>query len=113
VDDFLKKGMRPKNITNNPAAIDDDPDWSPQGQKIVFTSHPATDSLKTDDHPAAEIYVIDAGRVAKPKRLTNNIEEERARRGRRTGGASSSVAGEVVATSKFASCAPMAPGRCS
>jgi TolB protein len=78
VDDFLKKGMRPKNITHNPAAIDDDPDWSPQGQKIVFTSHPATDSLKTDDHPAAEIYVTDAGGAAKPKRLTNNTEEERA-----------------------------------
>jgi TolB protein len=78
VDDFLKKRTRPKNITNNPAAIDDDPDWSPQGQKIVFTSHPATDSLKTDDHPLAEIYVIDAGGAGKPQRLTNNTEEERA-----------------------------------
>lgn len=78
VDDFLKKGTRPKNITNNPAAVDDDPDWSPHGQKIVFTSHPATDSLKTDDHPAAEIYVIDARGTGKPTRLTNNSEEERA-----------------------------------
>jgi TolB protein len=78
VDDFLKKGTRPKNITNNPAAIDDDPDWSPQAQKIVFTSHPATDSLKADDHPAAEIYVIDANGTGKPQRLTNNAEEERA-----------------------------------
>lgn len=36
VDDFLKKGARPKNITNSPAAVDDDPDWSPDGTKVVF-----------------------------------------------------------------------------
>src|SRR6266516_2667569 len=36
VGDFLKNGARPRNITNNPAAIDDDPDWSPTGQKIIF-----------------------------------------------------------------------------
>jgi len=77
VDDFLKKGTRPKNITNNPAAVDDDPDWSPQGQKIVFTSHPVTNK-KTDDHDTAEIYVTDAGGAGKPQRLTNNAEEERA-----------------------------------
>ena len=28
VEDFLKKRSRPKNNTNNPAAIDDDADWS-------------------------------------------------------------------------------------
>jgi TolB protein len=76
VDDFLKRGTRPNNITNNSAAVDDDPDWSPRGQKIVFTSHAATD--KTDDHVTAEIYVTDAGREGKPRRLTNNAEEERA-----------------------------------
>jgi TolB protein len=78
VHDFLNKGTRPKNITNDPAAVDDDPDWSPRGQKIVFTSHPATDSLSADDHPAAEIYVMDADGKQKPRRLTNNTEEERA-----------------------------------
>jgi TolB protein len=76
VDDFLKAGTRPKNITNNPAAVDDDPDWSPRGQKIVFTSHAVSDN--TDDHVTAEIYVTDAGRAGKPRRLTNNAEEERA-----------------------------------
>src|SRR5713101_639532 len=52
---FLKNRARPKNITNNPAAIDDDPDWSPKGQKIIFTSHAITDN--TDNHVTAEIYV--------------------------------------------------------
>ncbi|MCA1600706.1 MAG: hypothetical protein LC776_03330 [Acidobacteria bacterium] len=76
VDDFLKKGARPKNITNNPAAVDDDPDWSPVGGRLVFTSHAAT-----DDHNNAvttEIYVIDPDRKGKPVRLTDNAEEERA-----------------------------------
>jgi len=76
VADFLKKGTPPKNITNNPVAIDDDPDWSPDGRKLVFTSHAVTDN--TDDHATAEIYVTDAGGAGKPARLTNNAEEERA-----------------------------------
>jgi Tol biopolymer transport system component len=76
VDDFLKNRARPKIITNNPAAIDDDPDWSPKGQMIVFTSHAITDN--TDNHVTAEIYVIDPDGTSKPTRLTNNAEEERA-----------------------------------
>jgi TolB protein len=76
VDDFLKNRTPRKNITNNPAAIDDDPDWSPKGQKIVFTSHAITDN--TDNHVTAEIYMIDADGTGKPTRLTNNAEEERA-----------------------------------
>src|SRR6266516_845189 len=76
VGDFLKNGARPRNITNNPAAIDDDPDWSPTGQKIIFTSHAVTDN--TDNHVTAEIYVVDADGKRKPTRLTNNTEEERA-----------------------------------
>jgi Tol biopolymer transport system component len=84
VDDFLKKGTRPKNITNNPAAVDDDPDWSPRGQRIVFTSHAVTDNTDTSlafpggNHVTAEIYVINADGMDKPTRLTNNAEEERA-----------------------------------
>jgi Tol biopolymer transport system component len=76
VDDFLKKRARPKNITNNSAAIDDDPDWSPKGPKIIFTSHAISDN--TDDHVTAEIYMIDADGTGKPTRLTNDAEEERA-----------------------------------
>lgn len=76
VDGFLKKGKRPRNITNNPATVDEDPDWSPTGNKIVFTSH-----ASTDDHSnplTTEIYVIDLDRKGKPVRLTDNAEEERA-----------------------------------
>lgn len=40
MDDLLKSGARPTNITISPAAIDDDPDWSPDGRKIVYTTHP-------------------------------------------------------------------------
>ena len=72
----MSRTGRGKNITNNPAAIDDDPDWSPTGQKIIFTSHAVTDN--TDNHVTAEIYVVDADGKHKPTRLTNNTEEERA-----------------------------------
>ena len=76
VDDFVKHGTPPRNITNNAAAIDDDPDWSPDGRTIVYTSHAVTDN--TDDHATAEIYTIAATGVGQRARLTNNAEEERA-----------------------------------
>ena len=76
VGDVLKNGKRPKNITNSPEAIDDDPDWSPNGQKIVFTSHAVTDD--PINSATAEIYTIDLAETGKPVRLTNNEEEERA-----------------------------------
>ncbi len=76
VDDFLTQGKPPTNITNNPAAIDDDPDWSPDGRMIVFTSHAVTDN--GDDHATAEIYAIAANGTGQRTRLSNNAEEERA-----------------------------------
>lgn len=76
VNDLLKNGARPKNITNSPTAIDDDPDWSPDGQTIVYTSHSATDDPVNS--ASAEIYVIDATGTGGPTRLTDNTEEERA-----------------------------------
>jgi TolB protein len=76
IGEFLAHRATPRNITNSPAAIDDDPDWSPQGRKIVFTSHAAGDDPITSN--TAEIYVIDLAGTARPVRLTSNAEEERA-----------------------------------
>jgi TolB protein len=76
VDDFLRNGARPRNITNSPDAIDDDPDWAPTGQKIVFTSHAVTDD--PINSATAEIYTINADGTGAPTRLTTNTEEERA-----------------------------------
>ena len=36
VMNVTQKGARPKNITNTPSTVDDDPDWSPNEDKIVF-----------------------------------------------------------------------------
>lgn len=76
VDALLAGRARPENITNNPAAVDDDPDWSPDARHIAFTSHAVTDN--TDNHVTAEIYVLNPDEKGTPTRLTNNAEEERA-----------------------------------
>lgn len=76
VGEFLKSGAVPKNITKNPSAIDDDPDWSPDGRTIVFTSHAVTDD--PINSATAEIYAVNADGTGNPVRLTTNAEEERA-----------------------------------
>jgi TolB protein len=79
VDDDSAGIAVPVNITNNSAAVDDDPDWSPElpdGQKIVFTSHSVSDNHINS--VTAEIYVISADGTGTPTRLTFNAEEERA-----------------------------------
>ena len=76
VDDFLVGAEGARNLTNNDAAIDDDPDWSPDGQTIVFTSHDRTDDPVNS--VTAEIYTISADGSGTPHRLTFNGEEERA-----------------------------------
>ena len=74
--DLIEKHAAPRNITNNPAAVDDDPDWSPDGRTILFTSHSTADDYR--DATSAEIYTISADGTGKPKALTSNKEEERA-----------------------------------
>ena len=76
VDDGLAGTEAPRNLTNSPEAIEDDADWSPHGQEVLFTSHPVTDDPINSVH--AEIYVTNADGSSAPERLTLNEEEERA-----------------------------------
>jgi TolB protein len=76
VDDRLAGVAGPTNITNNPATIDDNPDWSPDGRTVVFTSHLVSDDPV--DSVTAEIYVINVDGSGGPVQLTSNAEEERA-----------------------------------
>ena len=77
VDDLLAAVETPQNITNNPTKIDDDPDWSPDGTKLVFTSHDVN-APNHNNAVSAEVYVINADGSGAPKQLTFNLEEERA-----------------------------------
>jgi Tol biopolymer transport system component len=83
VDDLLEGVAAPTNITRSwtetngkRIKIADDPDWSPDGQHIVFTAHDAGD--EGPNWPlqgpfisnSAEIYVLDAPFTGTPRRLT-------------------------------------------
>jgi TolB protein len=68
--------LPPTNITNTLTEIEDDADWSPDGQKIAFTRHPVTDN--PNNSALAEIYVLNADGTGQPLALTHNAEEERA-----------------------------------
>jgi TolB protein len=52
----LRAGMPPTNITNDPTRIDVDPDWSSDGQKIVFTRSNVGDHPQTPT--SSEIWVM-------------------------------------------------------
>jgi Tol biopolymer transport system component len=81
VDDLLAGTERPRNITNTPDQIEDDPDWSnvpttaPKGQTIVFTSHPSTDNTQDSSH--AELYLMNPN-GSNRLQLTHDDYEERA-----------------------------------
>ena len=74
VDDLLENGAQPVNITNHPN-VDDDPDWSSDGRKIVFTSHGADDNHM--NALSTEIYMMNPDGTER-QQLTFNTEEERA-----------------------------------
>jgi Tol biopolymer transport system component len=73
IDDLLAGVAAPQNITNSPDAIDDDADWSPDGTKIAFTSHPTSDDPINSSH--AEIYVINPDGTGLTRLTFNNYEE--------------------------------------
>jgi Tol biopolymer transport system component len=81
VDDLLAGTEQPRNITNTPKEIEDDPDWSsvpttaPQGQTIVFTSHHSDDN--TQDSSSAELYLMNPDGSDRLQ-LTHDDYEERA-----------------------------------
>jgi TolB protein len=74
VDELLEAGEPPVNLTNSPDFIDDDPDWSPDGTKILFTRHGVNDPH--GNSVTAEIHVMNAD-GSELTRLTFNDEEER------------------------------------
>jgi TolB protein len=72
VDEFLQGAEPAINLTNSPDFIDDDPDWSPDGTRILFTRHGVSDPHGNSF--TAEIHVMSSDGVTQ---LTFNAEEER------------------------------------
>ena len=77
VDDLLDGSEAPRNVTNNPDFVDDDPDWSPDGHTVVLTRHDAFE-LDHNSPLTVEIYRLDVDVTSAPQRLTFNNYEERA-----------------------------------
>jgi TolB protein len=77
VDDLLKGVEAPRNVTSTVDFIDDDPDWSPDGQALVFTRHDA-DEPDHGNAVSAEIYRLSVDGTGATQRLTFNDYEERA-----------------------------------
>ena len=73
VDDLLTGVEPPRNVTNT-NVIDDDPDWSPDGQTLVYTRHDVIDGVRQP----ADIYKLSVDGSDAPQRLTSTDYEERA-----------------------------------
>jgi len=73
VDDLLETGAVPRNLTiNRVATVDDDPNWSPDGQRIIFTSYvPDSSSTLT----SSEIYIMNADGTGQAQLTNDGIEK--------------------------------------
>jgi len=73
----LLEGMAPRQLTHPPAGqIDDDSEWSPVGERIVFIRKNRVNP-DPNNPTSAEIYAIESDGTGLT-RLTDNNEEERA-----------------------------------
>ncbi|HEU4928325.1 MAG TPA: hypothetical protein VFU38_00735 [Candidatus Krumholzibacteria bacterium] len=77
VDDLLENGAVPRNLTiDRVATVDDDPNWSPDGRRIIFTSYvPEPSSTIT----SSEIHIINADGTGHVQLTTDRVEKARSR----------------------------------
>lgn len=73
VDDLLDSGAVPRNLTaDRVATVDDDPNWSPDGWRIIFTSYvPDPSSTIT----SSEIHVINADGTGHAQLTDDRVEK--------------------------------------
>jgi TolB protein len=73
VDDLLETGAVPRNLTiNRVATVDDDPNWSPDGRRIIFTSYnPDLSTTLT----SSEIYMMDADGSHQTQLTSDRVEK--------------------------------------
>ena len=73
VDDLLESGAVPRNLTiDRTATVDDDPNWSPDGRRIVFTSY-VYDPPSTVT--SGEIYIMNADGTGQAQLTNDGIEK--------------------------------------
>jgi len=73
VDDLLDNAAVPRNLTiNRTATVDDDPNWSPDGRRIVFTSYvnPSSGTLTS-----GEIYIMNADGTGQTQLTYDGIDK--------------------------------------
>jgi len=76
LDDRIEHGEQPTNITQDvEGQSEDDADWSPNGQKIAFTSRPSACLTVATCQAAAEIWVMDADGSHRQQLTFNTLEE--------------------------------------
>ena len=74
VDDLLENRAVPRNLTSDRVAtVDDDPNWSPDGRRIIFTSYVP---LPSTTITSSEIHIINADGKGHAQ-LTNDQIEKR------------------------------------